>query len=61
MDEYGLDDRTAIMTALKDCKLVSVEQVRHCASGRLIRLQRWSIARRGFAGSNPLSTTSPSP
>jgi Phosphotransferase enzyme family len=29
VDAYGLDDRPSIITALKDCKLISVEQVRH--------------------------------
>jgi Ser/Thr protein kinase RdoA (MazF antagonist) len=33
VDAYGLDDRTAILTALKDYKLVAVEQVRHWRLG----------------------------
>jgi hypothetical protein len=29
VDAYGLDDRAAVITALKDCKLMSIGQVRH--------------------------------
>jgi hypothetical protein len=29
VDAYGLDDRPSIISALKDCKLVSTEQIRH--------------------------------
>ncbi|TQM06498.1 phosphotransferase family enzyme [Pseudonocardia kunmingensis] len=29
VDAYGLDDRPSIITALKDCKLISVQQFRH--------------------------------
>jgi hypothetical protein len=33
VDAYGPDDRSSVITALKDCKLISLEQVRHWRLG----------------------------